>query len=161
MKDLGLIGSGLFFGDLALGMRWHSPGRTLLEADLAAYINLSWFTEELFTNQHDRANNAIEGRPVPALMVMAFAEGLIIPTLARAGLAFLHSDMEVLAPTRLGDTIHVECEVIEARLTSRKDRGLVRTRNIVADQNGRAVLQYQPLRLLRLRDAPGETQSAG
>lgn len=153
MKDLGLIGSGLFFDDLALGMRWHSPGRTLLEADLAAYINLSWFTEELFTNLHDRADNAIEGRPVPALMVMAFAEGLIVPTLARAGLAFLHTDMEVLAPARVGDTIHVECEVIEARLTSKADRGLVRTRNIVVDQNERHVLQYKPLRLLRLQDA--------
>ena len=161
MKDLGLIGSGLFFNDLALGMRWHSPGRTLLEADLATYINLSWFTEALFTNLNDRADNAIAGRPVPALMVMAFAEGLIVPTLARAGLAFLHTDMEVLAPMCVGDTIHVECEVIEARLTSKGDRGLVRTRNIVVDQNGRHVLRYQPLRLLRLRDAQGETKGAG
>lgn len=160
MNDLGLIGSGLFFDDLALGMRWQSPGRTLLEADLATYINLTWFTEELFTNLHDRADNAIQGRPVPALLVMAFAEGLIVPTLARAGLAFLHTDMEVHAPTGVGDTIHVECEVIEARMTSKGDRGLVRTRNIVLNQNERPVLTYQPLRLLRLREAQAQTTGA-
>lgn len=151
MIDLGRIGGGFCFEDLALGTRWHSAGRTLFEADLAAYINLSWFTEELFTNLDDRMNNAIDGRPVPALMIMAFAEGLIVPTLERTGLAFLHSDMNVLNATFLGDTIHVQCEVIEARLTSKGDRGLVRTRNVVVNQAGRQTLEYRPLRMVKLR----------
>ena len=152
MKDLGFPGRGFFFEDLALGTSWHSAGRTLLESDLAAYVNLSWFTEELFTNLDDRSDNIIGGRPVPALMVMAFAEGLIVPTLERTGLAFLHSEMNVLSPTFLGETIHVQCEVIEARLTSKGDRGLVRTRNIVVNQAGRQTLEYKPLRMIKLRN---------
>jgi acyl dehydratase len=152
MKDLGFPGRGFFFEDLALGTSWHSAGRTLLEADLAAYVNLSWFTEELFTNLDDRSDNVIGGRPVPALMVMAFAEGLIVPTLERTGLAFLHSEMNVLSPTFLGETIQVQCEVIEARLTSKGDRGLVRTRNAVVTQAGRQTLEYKPLRMIKLRE---------
>jgi acyl dehydratase len=36
-----------------------------------------------------------------------------------------------------GDTIHVECEVVEARLSrNRPGRGLVRTRNKVVKQDG-------------------------
>ena len=57
------------------------------------------------------------------------------------------------APTCVGDTIHVECEVIEARTTSKGDRGLVRSRNRVINQHGHDVLVYTPLRLLRRRAA--------
>ena len=153
MKSLGLIGGGLYFEDLELGTSWRSAGRTLLEPDLATYINLTWFTEDLFTDLHNSGSNAIGGRPVPAVLVMAFAEGLIASTLRRTGLAFLNVDMNVLAPTRVGDTIHVDCEVIEAKVTSKGDRGLVRTRNTVINQDGTATLEYSPLRLLKLRSA--------
>ena len=49
----------------------------------------------------------------------------------------------------MGDTIRVQCEVIEARLTKAGDRGLVRTRNTVTNQQGQIVLVYQPLRLIK------------
>jgi acyl dehydratase len=153
MTDLGRFGGGLFFEDLQPGTTWHTAGRTLFESDLAAYVNLTWFTEELFTNAHDRSGLAIAGRPVPAMMVVAFAEGLVLPSMDRTGLAFLHVEMDVKAPTQLGDTLRVHCEVIEARLTSGADRGLVRTRNTVSQQSGQVVLVYQPLRLVRRRPA--------
>lgn len=153
MKDLGRLGRGLYFEDLDVGTRWKSAGRTLFEADLSGYINLSWFTEDLFTNLHDRAGNAIAGRPVPAIMVMAMAEGLVLPSMERTGLAFLHTEMDVKGPIQVGDTIYVNCEVIESRLTSGGDKGLVRTRNCVTNQDGKTVLVYQPLRLMKRRPA--------
>ncbi|MDB5818150.1 MAG: acyl dehydratase [Rhizobacter sp.] len=156
-KHHGRIVSGFHFEDLPLGTTWESPGRTLLEGDLGTYVNLTWFTEDLFTDQHEREGNAIAGRPVPAIMVMAFAEGLIVPSMERTGLAFLNVDMDVKAPMRLGDTVHVHCEVIESRPTSKPGRGLVRTRNTVRNQHGDTVLVYRPLRLVRCRDAPPVT----
>ena len=77
----------------------------------------------------------------------------MLPSMDRTGLAFLHVEMDVKAPTQLGDTLRVHCEVIEARLTSGADRGLVRTRNTVSQQSGQVVLVYQPLRLVRRRPA--------
>ena len=65
------------------------------------------------------------------------------------GIAFLGATLEVKAPTRVGDTIHVECEVVEHRLTSKGDRGLVRFANKVLNQRGETVLEYNPLRLLK------------
>ncbi len=45
------------------------------------------------------------------------------------GLAFLNMNLDIKAPTFVGDTIHVECEVIESELSkTHHDRGLVRTR---------------------------------
>ncbi|MDB5828498.1 MAG: acyl dehydratase [Variovorax sp.] len=148
----GRITRGFYFEDLTLGTTWLSQGRTLVEGDLSNYVNLTWFTEDLFTDQHQRAGNAIAGRPVPALMVMAFAEGLVLHSMDRTGLAFLNVDMDVKQPIQIGDTIYVHCEVIEARPTSKPGRGLVRTRNTVTNQKGETVLVYRPLRLYKSRE---------
>jgi hypothetical protein len=150
--DYGRITRGFYFEDLTLGTTWLSQGRTLVEGDLGSYVNLTWFTEDLFTNQHQRGGNAIAGRPVPALMIMAFAEGLVLPSMDRTGLAFLNVEMDVKRPVQVGDTIYVHCEVIEARMTSKPGRGLVRTRNTVTNQDGDEVLVYRPLRLIKRKD---------
>ena len=51
----------------------------------------------------------------------------------------------------MGDTIYVDCEVIERRLASSGDKALVRTRNTVINQIGKPVHVYQPLRLMKRR----------
>jgi acyl dehydratase len=61
-------------------------------------------------------------------------------------------ELDVKAPVFAGDTIHVECEVIEARRTSKPGRGLVRTRNKVVKQDGTVAIVYTPLRLIKCRD---------
>jgi acyl dehydratase len=89
------------------------------------------------------------GRAVPGALVYAFAEGLLLPTMQDTGLAFLNANLDVKGPTVVGDTIHVESEVLEARLTSKGDRGLVRFANQVVNQRGETVLEYNPLRMLK------------
>jgi len=145
---LPIVGRGYCFEDLRVGFRFRTHRRTLAESDLAAFVNLSWLTEELFTVEDD-ANRAIKGRAVPAALVYSFAEGLLLPTMQDTGLAFLNATLDVKAPTRIGDTIHVEAEVTEHRLASKGDRGLVRFANKVRNQRGEIVLEYNPLRLLR------------
>jgi acyl dehydratase len=68
------------------------------------------------------------------------------------GYAFLGMELDVKSPVFANDTIHVECEVIEARLSqNRPDRGLVRTRNAVVKHDGTVALVYTPLRLIKCR----------
>ena len=146
------VGRGFAFEDLRVGFRFRTHRRTIAEADAAAFINLTWLTEELFAVAEDEASGAgraIKGRPVPGALVYAFAEGLLLPTMQDTGLAFLNCTLDVKGPTVVGDTIHVECEVIEHRLTSKGDRGLVRFANQVVNQRGETVLAYNPLRLLK------------
>ncbi|HYL25078.1 MAG TPA: acyl dehydratase [Burkholderiales bacterium] len=151
-EPVALVGRGFCYEDLRLGFRFRTHRRTIAEADLAAFVNLSWLTEELFAVQEGEmsdAGRAIQGRAVPAALVYSFAEGLLLPTMQDTGLAFLNATLDVKAPTLVGDTIHVEAEVTELRLTSRGDRGLVRFANRVVNQRGEAVLEYNPLRLLK------------
>jgi acyl dehydratase len=143
-----LVGRGFSFADLKPGFRFRTHRRTIGEADVAAFVNLSWLTEELFTVQDD-AGRAIKGRAVPAALVYSFAEGLLLPTMQDTGLAFLNATLDVKAPTVVGDTIHVEAEVIEHRLASSGERGLVRFASEVINQRGEVVLEYNPLRLLK------------
>ena len=149
------LNTGFYVDELELGTRFRSRARTVTEADLVAFINLSWLNEELFTNTSDRSHMAISGRVVPGALVYAFAEGLITPSMQGTGLAFLDAELQVAAPTFVGDTMHVECEVIERRPTSKPGRGLVRTRNAVINQDGKTVLTYTPLRMMRMRPAAG------
>src|SRR3954462_1731653 len=147
-EALPVVGRGFCFEDLRLGFRFRTHRRTIGESDLAQFVNVTWLTEELFTVADD-AGRAIKGRAVPAALVYAFAEGLVLPTMQDTGLAFLNATLDVKAPTLIGDTLQVEGEVIEHRLTSKADRGLVRFANKVINQSGRTVLEYNPLRLLK------------
>ena len=138
------VGRGFAFEDLEVGFRFRTHRRTLMEADLAAFINLTWLTEELFAvKDQDR------GQLVPGALVYSFAEGLLLPTMQDTGLAFLNATLDIKGPTYVGDTIHVECEVIEHRPASKGERGLVRFSNEVKNQKSEIVLAYNPLRLLK------------
>jgi acyl dehydratase len=147
-----IVGRGFSFEDLKAGFRFRTHRRTIAEADLAAFVNLTWLTEELFAvveKPGDDSSRAIKGRAVPGALVYSFAEGLLLPTMQDTGLAFLNATIDIKGPTSIGDTIHVECEVTEHRLTSKGDRGLVRFANRVVNQRGETVLEYNPLRMLK------------
>jgi acyl dehydratase len=147
-QPLPIVGRGYTADDLKVGFRFRTHRRTIAESDLANFINLTWLTEELFAVEDD-SGRAIKGRPVPGALVYSFAEGLLLPTMQDTGLAFLNATLDVKGPTSVGDTIHVECEVIEHRITSKGDRGLVRFANQVKNQSGAVVLEYNPLRMLK------------
>lgn len=142
------IGTGLHYEDLSAGMKLRTASRTITETDLVTFVNLSWLTEELFTNVA-REGSAIAGRVVPAALVYSMAEGLYTPAMNFTGLAFLNAELDVKGPSFVGDTIHVEVEVSEMRLTSKGDRGLVRTLNNVVNQDGKIVLSFNPLRMVK------------
>ncbi len=152
------VGLGFHFEDLPVGRQFRTIGRTVTEADITAFINTTGMTEVLFMNtEFLREESDIKGRVAPGALVYTFAEGLLVQsTMQHTGFAFLEMELKVEGPTVAGDTIHVECEVIEARLSrSRPGRGLVRTRNRVVKQDGTAVLTYTPLRMIKCRGDGG------
>lgn len=102
--------------------------------------------EVLFTDmEYAKAHSPMKGRVAHGALSYTFAEGLcIVDTMQQTGVAFLHMEMDMKAPAFVGDTIYVEIEVIEARLTrSDTTRGLVRTRNTVVKQDGTVVVRGQ------------------
>ena len=155
METLGL---GLFFEDLPVGRRFKTIGRTVTEVDIVNFVNCTGMVEVLFTDaEFLRTQSDIKGRVAPGALGYCMAEGLLVQaTMQHTGYAFLNMELNVEAPVFAGDTIHVECEVIEARLSrSKPGRGLVRTRNQVVKQDGTVALIYTPLRMVKCREAAG------
>jgi acyl dehydratase len=149
-----VLGLGQYFEDLPVGRKFRTISRTLTEADLVNFIGVTGMTEVLFTDlEFLKHESDIKQRVVPAAMVYAFSEGLLVhATMQHTGFAFLNMELDVKAPTFAGDTIFVECEVVESRRSaSRPNRGLVRTFNRVKKQDGSVVITYNPLRMVRAK----------
>lgn len=156
LKDaagLEIVGVGLHWNDVEIGDRFRTLARTITEADITIFIGVVGMVEEMFTNvEYIREVSVIGTRPAPGSLVFCIAEGLLMQsTMQRTGMAFLEADVKVLKPTTAGDTIHVECEVVEARPASKGDRGLLRTFNKVINQRNETVMTYNPLRMVKSR----------
>lgn len=150
------VGIGCYFEDLPIGRRFKTVGRTVTETDIVLFVNTVGMTEVLFTNiEFLKHESDIKGRVAPGALVFALSEGLLTQaTMQGTGYAFLGMQLDIKGPVFAGDTIHVECEVIEARLSnSRPGRGLVRTRNRIVKQDGTLVQEYTPLRMVKCRSA--------
>jgi len=150
------VGLGFCFEDLPVGRRFKTIGRTVTEPDIVNFINTTGMTEVLFTNLDFLKNEAgFKGRLSPGALVFCLAEGLLAQsTMQGTGFAFLGMQFDIKGPTFAGDTLHVECEVVEARLSeSRPGRGIVRTRNRVMKNGDTLVLEYTPLRMIKCRSA--------
>jgi acyl dehydratase len=150
------VGIGFYFEDLPVGRQFQTVGRTVTETDIVGFINAIGMTEVLFTNlEFLKHESDIKGRVAPGSLVFCLAEGLLSQaTMQKTGYAFLNMELDIKGPVFAGDTIHVECEVIEARRSqSRPNRGLVRTRNHIIKQDGTLVQVYTPLRMVKGRES--------
>jgi acyl dehydratase len=150
------VGLGLHFEDLPLGRKFKTVGRTITEVDIVNFVNCIGLTEVMFTNvEFLKEESAIKQRFAPAMLAYGICEGLLVQaTMQHTALAFLNMELDVHGPVFAGDTIHVEVEVIEARLSrSRPDRGLVRTKNEIVKQDGTKIITYTPLRMVKARKA--------
>lgn len=150
-----IVGIGFYFEDLPVGRQFQTVGRTVTETDIVGFINAIGMTEVLFTNlEFLKHESDIKGRVAPGSLVFCLAEGLLSQaTMQKTGYAFLNMQLDIKGPVLAGDTIHVECEVIESRRSqSRPNRGLVRTRNRIVKQDGTLVQEYTPLRMVKARE---------
>lgn len=145
-----LLGQGFHWDELQVGDRFRTFGRTITETDIVTFVTAVGMLESLFLDAEYRASHAaIDGRPAPAALVYALAEGLTLNATGQGtGLAFLNMELNVEGPVLEGDTIHVEIEVTEVRAARKAGRGLVRTRNSVVNQRSETVITYTPLRLM-------------
>jgi len=141
----------IYWDDLEVGSSWTTRARTITEPDLVGFINIAWLTESLFTDHHAPTGAAINGRLVPGSMVYTLAEGLTLSAVNIQGFALLQTELEVKGPSYAGDTIHVRSRVTELKATSKLDRALGRFHNEVVNQDGKTVLSYSALRMIKRR----------
>lgn len=148
------LGVGLYLEDLHKGKRFKTFGRTVTEADLIAFVNTTGMTEVLFINtEFLKTGSEIGKRFAPGALTFSFAEGMLaVYSSQMTGQAFLGMELSIKGPTYIGDTIHVETEIIESRRSvSKPHLGIVKSVNNVLNQRGEVVMTYQATRMISAR----------
>jgi 3-hydroxybutyryl-CoA dehydratase len=126
------------FDTLTVGERFVTRGRTIGEADITSFATLSGDTHPQHTDAEWAAGSRFGERIAHGLLVLSYAAGLMpfdperIVALRRVG------DAVFKQPVRIGDTIHVEGEVVE-KSDIDTAHGLVGTRWRVLNQHGKLV----------------------
>lgn len=142
----------LHFEDLTVGRRFTSASLTLDAAAIKGFA--AEFDPQPFHLDEAAADASLFGGLAAsgwhtAALTMKLLVGGGAPV--AGGLIGLGGEISWPKPTRPGDTLHVESEVIEAKPSrSRPDRGTVTLRSTTLNQNGEAV-QILTARLFVLR----------
>jgi acyl dehydratase len=147
------------FEDFAVGDVLRTIRRTVAEADMLAFVQVTGLFEELWLDAGKAERTGIyKGRLVPGYMTLSFAEGLVVlGGWMRNAVGMLGvTDVKWTAPVVCGDTIRVELEVVEARPSRHAGRGVLVMRHRVLNQEEVVVLEYQSARLIRMRQGAGE-----
>ena len=157
-----IVQRGLYFEEFEVGAVYaHRPGRTATEADNVLFSSLTMNTQPLHLDAAYSAGQPFGQRLMNSMwtlstMVGASVSQLTLGTLvAQVGL----TDISFPAPLFHGDTIYVETEVVEKRLSaSRPGQGLVTMRHTARNQNGEVVAMATRVALMWSADsAPGAT----
>lgn len=106
------------FEKIQLGDRSVTRGRTITETDVVMFAALSGDWYPLHTDQEYAQGTVFGQRIAHGLLVLSITSGLL-PMAPQLVVAFYGMDqVRFVGPTFLGDTIHVETEVV-----AREDRG--------------------------------------
>jgi acyl dehydratase len=146
--------TGWYIEDFQPGAQVLTMGRTVTETDLVNYLGLSAFFEEVFMNSPmAHAESVYRRRVVPAVLVLAIAEGLFVLTgRLNRGIAFLGmTDLQMKAPVAVGDTLRVRLEVRSTRMTSKPGRGILEVAHAVEADGSRLVMEYVSTRMMQAR----------
>jgi acyl dehydratase len=140
--------------DLEPGLKVRSPGVTLTEAHLVNWSGLTGDWSSFHIDAVAAASSVFGERVAHGPLALALALGLVTQTgvFGDAIVAWLGLDeVRLPRPVRLGDTIRVQAEVVEALQTSNPDRGRVVLAYLVHNQYGEAVMSFRSSFLLKRR----------
>jgi acyl dehydratase len=131
----------LYLDDFALGRKFVTRDVTLTlegcKAFAAEYDPQPFHLDEAAAQQSVFGRLAASGWYTASLSMRLLVESDVRPA---GGLIGLGGELQWPRPTYPGDTLRVECEVLEVRVSKWKpDRGVVTMRNQTLNQRGEAV----------------------
>jgi acyl dehydratase len=130
----------LYFEDVPLHEVFTTSGRTVTEADVVAFAGLSGDYNALHVDAEFAATTPFGARIAHGLLVLSIASGLttrlsILTRLQPSLLGMTSLTCSWPAPTRIGDTLHVDLTFTASRLSRSGTKGLVTERRVVRNQD--------------------------
>jgi acyl dehydratase len=122
------LNSGLFFEDFQPGQKASSAGRTITEHDIATFAGLSGDFNQIHTDAEFARATQFGQRIAHGLLGLSIASGLAVQTgiLGANVIAFREvGEWKFVKPIFIGDTIHIDMEIVEAKALPRLGGGSV------------------------------------
>jgi acyl dehydratase len=133
------------FEDCSVGDRAESPCRTITETDIVLFAGFSGDWNPIHTDAEFAKTSEFGGRIAHGMLTLVVGAGLItrLPPgafLPRSLIAIVGLErVRMVSPVKIGDTIHVEGEIVE--MTKMPDnKGLLEIRFRILNQHGEGVL---------------------
>ncbi|HSF80865.1 MAG TPA: MaoC/PaaZ C-terminal domain-containing protein [Anaerolineales bacterium] len=144
MSNLNSSRRGLYFEEFKVGLRVVSAGRTITESDIVNFAGLSGDYNQIHTDSVYSQTTPFGQRVAHGLLVLSIASGLAVQTGVLEGtvLAFREiNEWKFTKPVYIGDTVHVEIEVIDAKALRRIGGGAVVLELNVLNQSGETTMR--------------------
>jgi len=128
------------FGELAVGDRFATPGRSVTESDVLAFAALTGDGHPQHTDPDWAAGSRFGEQIAHGLLVLSFAVGLLpldpdrVVALRRVG------DAVFKQPVKIGDTVHVKGQIVRTREVD-SEHGLVEARLRIVNERGRLAVR--------------------
>jgi acyl dehydratase len=148
---------GRTYEEFAVGQRFETPRRTVIEADISSFAGLTadfnpLHMDELFAAQSDYKGRITHG---PMIVGMAFGLASRADVMDGTVLGLLEIGWKFIRPVRPGDTITAVVTVLEKRPTSAPGRGVVTLQIDVLNQHGDVAQTGTAKTLIRRTGATG------
>jgi acyl dehydratase len=127
MKTLSLQ-RGLWFEQFEVGQHIITPGRTITESDIISFAGLSGDYNQIHTDAEFSSTSAFGKRVAHGLLILSIASGLAMRTGVLEGtvIAFREiNNWKFSLPVYIGDTIHVELNIVETKPIPRLGGGSI------------------------------------
>jgi len=151
-----LIRRGFYFEEFQVGQRIQTVGRTVTESDVVTFAGLSGDYNQIHTDAEFSRGTPFGERIAHGLLGLSIASGLAMRTGVLEGtvLAFREiTEWKFVKPVLIGDTIHVELEVVETKAMPRIGGGIVGIAVEVINQRAEVVMRGRWTVLVRSRPA--------
>ena len=133
---------GMYFEEFQAGQKITSTGRTVTEADIVAFAGLSGDFTQIHTDAEYSKNTPAGQRIAHGLLILSIASGLAAQTGVLEGTVIVFreiSEWKFIQPVFIGDTIHVELDVMETKAMPRVGGGTVAIELKVKNQHDQTV----------------------
>jgi acyl dehydratase len=123
----------------------HWPGKTVTEADDHLFCMITMNHHPVHTNAWFAEHESPHGQNlVVGNLVYSLVLGMSVPDVSGSAIANLEVEsLKHARPTYHGDTIYAETRVIDARPTSKGDRGIVTVETKGINQRGEEVCSFR------------------
>lgn len=135
-----------YFNSIEIGMRFKTPGRTVTEADIVAFAGLSGDFNSIHLDAEFAGQSVHKQRIAHGLLVLSIMSGLstrlaFMKALESTIIGLANLTCRWTRPTYIGDTLHIELEVLEKKPSSKPDRGTILLNRKAVNQRGETVLE--------------------